>query len=230
MKILIGEDEVLIAEHLRDIVKSFDFEVVGIGHNKEEIIRLIDKTKPDIALLDIRMKGKNDGIEIGEYIMQNYNFPIIYITAHSDTEIVQKALKTKPSGYIIKPFKSMDVFTAINIATDQYRSKKNDNFIMIKDGYKTIKLFLYEILYIKSFNNYIEIYTKRKKYLERNSLENIFNTIDSEDFRQVHRSYVVNLNYTKELTTQKLLIEEDEIPVSRKYYKELKQFLFNKNS
>lgn len=225
MNILIGEDEVLIAEHLRDIVTSFGYHVVGIGHNKEDIIKLIDKKRPNIALLDIRMKGKNDGVDIGEYILHNYTFPIIYITAHSDKEIVQNALKTKPSGYIIKPFNSMDVYTAIQIALDQFNNKKKDNFILIKDGYKTVKLYLYDILFIKSYNNYIEIYTNKRKYLERNSLENICNTIDSENFIQVHRSYVINLNYAKELKTNQIVLEDFEVPVSRKYYKDLKSIL-----
>lgn len=225
MNILIGEDEVLIAEHLRDIVTSFNYNVIGIGHNKEDIISLIDKKQPDLALLDIRMRGKNDGVDIGEYIMQNYNFPIIYITAHSDKDIVQNALKTKPSGYIIKPFKAMDVYTAIQIAVDQFSHMKKDNFILIKDGYKTIKLYLYDIIFIKSYNNYIEIKTKKKKYLERNSLENICKTIDSEYFIQVHRSYVINLNYAKELKTNEVVLDDIEVPVSRKYYKELKSIL-----
>jgi len=225
MRILIGEDDILIAEHLKEIIKSFGYDVVGVAHNKEQILKLIDKTDPNLALLDIRMEGKYDGIEIGETILKNYNFPIIYITAHSDREIIQKALKTKPSGYIIKPFKSMEVFTALQIAAENFSNKKADNFILIKDGYTTIKLFLYEIIYIKSDNNYIEIYTEKTKYLERNSLESILSTINSDNFMKVHRSYVINLNHLKEFKSNTVILGERSIPVSRKYIKELKDII-----
>lgn len=227
MRIIIGEDEILIAEHLKDIVKSFGYDIVGIAHNKEDIIDLVNRTDPNLALLDIRMKGMYDGIEIGEYIMKNYNFPVIYITAHSDSEIIDKALKTKPGGYIIKPFKSMDVFTAINIAVDNFTSSKADNFIMIKDGYKTVRLFQYEIVYLKSDNNYVDIFTEKNHYLERNSLENLYSSLNNDCFMQVHRSYVINTDKITEIRTNKVLLGEVEIPVSRKFMNELKS-RFNK--
>lgn len=227
MRIIIGEDDILIAEHLKDIVKSFGYDIVGIAHNKEDIIDLVNRTNPNLALLDIRMKGMYDGIEIGEYIMKNYNFPVIYITAHSDSEIIDKALKTKPGGYIIKPFKSMDVFTAINIAVDNFTSSKADNFIMIKDGYKTVRLFQYEIVYLKSDNNYVDIFTEKNHYLERNSLENLYSSLNTDCFMQVHRSYVINTDKITEIRTNKVLLGEVEIPVSRKFMNGLKS-RFNK--
>lgn len=229
MRILIGEDDILIAEHLSDIVRSFGHEMVGMGHSKSEILSLIKRTDPDLILLDIRMEEAYDGIEIGEYIQQNYNFPVIFLTAHSDQEIVSRALKTKPSGYIIKPFKPMDIFTAIHIAMDKFRGTRNENFILVKDGYHTIKLFLFDILYVKSDNNYIEIYTKERKFVERLSLENFCENIGSTDFLRVHRSYLINLNYATELKTQSVVVHGIEIPVSRKYQNELRG-RFQKNT
>lgn len=223
MRVVICEDEILIAEHLKLIVKSFGFEVVGIAHNKKDMLALIARTNPNIALVDIRMEGRYDGIEIGEEILNNYNFPLIYITAHSDNEIIQKALKTKPGGYIIKPFKAMDIFTAINIAVDNFSAAKNDNFILVKDGYKSVKLYNYEILFLKTDNNYVEIYTDKTLYIERISLDNMLETINSEHFMKVHRSYAVNLDHVKELKSRELIIGRHIVPVSRKYYKDFKE-------
>lgn len=230
LNILIGEDEVLIAEHLSDIVQSFDYNVVGIGHKKEDILQLIDATKPDIALLDIRMIGKYDGVEIGEYILNNYNFPVIYITAHSDKDIIHKALKTKPSGYIIKPFTPMDVYTALNIAVEKFEKSNAEKYLLIKDGYKDVKLHINDIFYICSDNNYVEIHTKEKKYLERNSLEKVSERINSEDFIKVHRSYVVNLSHASELSGTTLMVNKEKIPVSRSYLKNVKSGFILKNS
>lgn len=228
MRIVIGEDEVLIAEHLRDIVEGFKHEVVGLGHHKEEIIRMIDRTKPDLVLLDIHMEGKFDGIEIGEYVRNNFQMPIIYITAHSNQDIVHKALHTKPSGYIIKPFKPMDVFTALEIAVDKFSKSTSENFILVKDAYKTIKVYLFDILYLKSDNNYVEIHTQKTKYIERSSLENMLEGINSPDFVKVHRSYAINLSYANKFTARCILVKGTEIPVSRKYSKQLKVALFGK--
>lgn len=228
MRIVIGEDEILIAEHLSDIVTSFKYEVVGIGHNKEEILTLLKKTKPDLVLLDIRMKNKFDGIDIANYILHNYAIPFIFITAHSDKEIIEKALPTKPSGYIIKPFKPMDVYTAIKIATERFRSGKSDNFLMLKEGYKQVKVFCFKIVYIKSDNNYIEIYTEKKTYIKRCSLESVHNLLKSEDFIRVHRSYIVNKNYIKALLSNQIEVISKTIPVSRKYLKALKKAFLGK--
>ena len=223
MRVVICEDEILIAEHLKIIVESFGYEVVGIAHNKKDMMGLIKRTDPQIALVDIRMEGRYDGIEIGEEILLNYNFPLIYITAHSDNEIIQKALKTKPGGYIIKPFKAMDIYTAITIAVDNFSAAKNDNFILVKDGYKSVKLYNYEILFIKTDNNYVEIYTDKTMYIERTSLDNMIETINSEQFMKVHRSYAVNLDHVKELKSRELIIGRHLVPISRKYYKDFKE-------
>jgi DNA-binding LytR/AlgR family response regulator len=229
MRILIGEDDILIAEHLKDIVKSFGYDVIAIAHNKEDILKLIDKHKPNLALLDIRMEGRYDGIEVGEYVLNNYNFPVIYITAHSDNDIIQKALKTKPNGYIIKPFKAMDIYTAMNIAVENFTSKKTEKFILIKDGYNTIKIFLYEIIYLKSDNNYVEIITGKRTYVERISLENILSTINSEDFIRVHRSFAINTTHLKELKSSNVVVGDHLIPVSRKFLKSVKEKLLFKS-
>ena len=223
MRVVICEDEILIAEHLKTIVKSFGYEVVGIAHNKKDMLGLIKRTDPQIALVDIRMEGRYDGIEIGEDVLLNYNFPLIYITAHSDNEIIQKALKTKPAGYIIKPFKAMDIFTAMNIAMENFTASRTDNFIMIKDGYKSVKLYHYEILFLKSDNNYVEIYTDKTLYIERISLESMLSTINSENFMKVHRSFAVNIDHVKELKSRELIVGSHLIPVSRKYIKEFKE-------
>lgn len=222
MNILIAEDDILIAEHLKDIVLSFNYNVIGIAHKKDKVIELIEKNVPDVALLDINMENKYDGIEIGEYIQKNYNFPIIYITAHSEKETIEKALKTKPSGYIVKPFKDMEIFSSIQIAFDKFRSNKSDNYILIKDGYKVAKLYVFDILFVKSDNNYVEIFTKDNKYIERISLASIIESIDSDNFVKVHRSYIINTDYVREIKSLSVIVGDYEIPVARKYRKELK--------
>jgi len=228
MRIVIGEDEILIAEHLKDIVNSFKHKVVGVGHNKDEILILIEKTKPDMVLLDIRMESKFTGIEIGEILLHQYGIPFIYISAHSDKEIIERALPTKPSGYIIKPFKPMDVYTAIQIASDKFRRTVKDNYILVKDSGKKVKVYNYNILFFKSDNNYVEIHTKAKTYVLRSSLEKIAEQLTDDGFVKAHRSYIINSNHITALNTHYISINSYRIPISRTHYKKVKQ-LFNKS-
>ncbi len=228
MRIVIGEDEILIAEHLKDIVNSFKHEVVGVAHRKNKILDIIAKTKPDMVLLDIRMESKFTGIEIGKILLHRYGIPFIYITAHSDKEIIEKALPTKPSGYIIKPFKPMDVYTAIQIASDKFRRTIKDNYILVKDSGKKIKLYYYNILFFKSDNNYVDIHTKTKTYVLRSSLEKIAKQLTDDGFIKVHRSYIVNSNYMTALNTRYISISSHRIPISRANYKQVKK-LFHKS-
>lgn len=217
MRILIGEDNVLTAEYLKDIVESFGNEVVGIGHNKEDMIRMIDKYIPDLLLQDISMVQATDGIEVGRYVLENYSFPHIYITAHSDKNIVEKALVTKPVGYVIKPFIPMNVYSAIQIALDHFRDHHEQEILTIKDGYNLIKLPYYSIQYLKSDNVYIEIHTSKKVYIVRDSLEQIHLKLDQNLFLRTHRSYIVNRHHVENLGSNLMGIKGTTIPISRKY-------------
>ncbi len=217
MRILIGEDEVLTAEYLKDIIESYGNEVVGIGHNKEEVIRMIDKFIPDMLLQDICMNETNDGIDIGRYVLENYSFPHIYVTAHSDQHIVEKALETKPVGYVIKPFIPINVFSAIQIALDHYRDHHEQEVLTIKNGYNIIKLPYYSILYIKSDNIYIEIHTSKKVFIIRDSLEQIHQRLDPDLFLRTHRSYIINRHHVENMGANLIYIKGIAIPISRKY-------------
>lgn len=217
MRILIGEDDVLTAGYLKDVVESFGNEVVGIGHNKEDIIRMIDKYIPDLLMQDISMVQTTDGIEVGRYVLENYSFPHIYITAHSDKNIIEKALATKPVGYVIKPFVPMNVYLAIQIALDHFRDHHEQEILTIKDGYNLIKLPYYSIQYLKSDNVYIDIHTSKKVYIVRDSLEQIHLKLDQNLFLRTHRSYIVNRHHVENLGSNLLDIKGTTIPISRKY-------------
>jgi len=224
IKILIGEDEVLIAEYLADILNSFEYDDVEIAHNKNEIIDKVKSYEPDLALLDIRMEGKYDGIEIGEYITENLDIPIIYITAHSDKEIVQKALKTKPSAYIIKPFTEMDVFSAVEIAINSMAKKEVEGELVIKDGHAMVKVKHSDILFITASGNYAEIQTSTKKYLNRTSLDNLLSEIDSPNFIRIHRSHIVNAKMIDIFHANEVSIQNQKLPISRRYKEKLKDY------
>ncbi len=213
-KILIVDDEVLIAEFLKDELNALGYSNIVMAHNHAQCVKQIEEFCPELVLLDIRMKNEREGIEIAQEINQKYHIPFIFITAHSDKEILQQALSTVPAGYITKPIKQVDVYAAIRLVETK-QEKNTEKFIIVKDGYSEIKVLLNTILYAQSDDNYIHIFTTTKKYTVRNTLEWFKENTPPEMFHQTHRSYIVNLSKITISTSRSVFIEDTEIPVSR---------------
>lgn len=223
-KILIIEDEAIIAEHLKILLKSLGFHYFETAHNKEDGLLKLNSFNPDLVLLDIRMKNELDGLEIAHSINENNKVPFIFITAHSDAKIIDKAIETKPAAYITKPFKNPDVFAAINIAIKNITNIPNPTF-SFKDGYDEVFIDVNTILFVKSDKNYIDIICESSKYSLRNSLEWFSQSIESDKFMRIHRSYVVNISKISKLTSNFVEISQNQIPVSRKYLADLRMRL-----
>ena len=186
-----------------------------MAHNKAQCIKQIESFSPELILLDIRMRNDREGIEIAEEINQKYNIPFIFITAHSDREILQEALATRPAGYITKPIKQIDVYAAIRLVESKHKEESQEKFMVIKDGYSEIKVMFDTILYAQSDDNYIHIFTTTKKYTVRNSLEWFRENTPAEMFHRSHRSFIVNLSKISKSNSKSVFIDDIEIPVSR---------------
>ncbi len=213
-KILVVDDEVLIAEYLKDVLYSLDFTSVQLAHDCEEAFLMIKRNKPDLILLDIRMNRELEGIEIAKILNEDYQLPFIFITAHSDKEIISKALEMSPLGYLIKPFKKMEVFAALNIAMTAIKKKEVD-YIIFKDGHETVKLLIPDILYVLSEGNYINIISTTKKYVIRYTLKWFKENTLNKGFEQVHKSYIINTTKVDRVTSKSVTIGDVEIPTSR---------------
>ncbi len=116
IKVLIVEDEVLIAEDMKSILTNIDYSVETIAHTLEDGLKALRTCDIDIALLDINLGGNMDGIKIAEEINKNYQFPFLFVTSYSSKMVVDQAKHTRPMGYIVKPFDEGDLFTSIEIA------------------------------------------------------------------------------------------------------------------
>ena len=115
-KILIVEDELLVSVDLKHILESMDYDVIGSASSGEEAISIAGKTFPDIVLMDIMLKGDLDGIETAVLINNLYDIPIVYLTAYHTSEILERAKKAEPYGYIVKPFNEFQLHSTIEIA------------------------------------------------------------------------------------------------------------------
>ena len=104
VKVLIVEDEMIVARDLQGNLERMGYEVAGIAVSGRMAVKLATRTRPDVVLMDIGLKGEMDGIEAAEEIGGMLDVPVIFLTAHSDKHTFIRAKKTRPSGYIVKPF------------------------------------------------------------------------------------------------------------------------------
>ncbi len=113
LKILIIEDNNLIALNLQEQLKRLGHNIIKIVSNGKNAIKLTEETNPDLILMDIQLKGDLDGIETAQIIKDKYNTPIIYLTAYYTNELLDRAQKTQPVAYITKPYEEEELQAAV---------------------------------------------------------------------------------------------------------------------
>lgn len=129
LKILIVEDEAIIAMDLQDRFKYWGYKSPMVASSKEEALKITNKIKPDLVLIDIKLKS-DSGIEIAKNINDNFDTAIIYLTGYLDEEIVQLMRSTKPYGYISIPFEENQL--KYNVEDALYRRRIYQRFILSK--------------------------------------------------------------------------------------------------
>jgi PAS domain S-box-containing protein len=123
-RIMLVEDEKVVAADIQECVTGLGYEVVGSAATGTEALRLAVNTQPDLVLMDIKLKGVLDGIDVAGALYDQLKIPVVYLTAHADAEILERAKLTAPSGYVLKPFDDRTLRTAIEIAFDRYRRER----------------------------------------------------------------------------------------------------------
>lgn len=115
-RLLIVEDEALVADDLEQRLSRLGYDVVGLADNGEQALRLAGEFKPDLVLSDIQIKGSRDGIQVANQLALEQGIPVVFLTAHADEATFQQAKAAGPYGYILKPYGDGDLRTAIEIA------------------------------------------------------------------------------------------------------------------
>ena len=137
VKILVVEDELIIADNICDALEDLGYEALEPAINYTEAIARIEEEKPDIAILDIQLSGKKTGIDIARKIRESYNFPFIFLTSNSDALTVNQAKEVMPPAYLVKPFSKDEIYTSVEIALHNFSKKigeADDNKLIIKDS------------------------------------------------------------------------------------------------
>ena len=218
IKIGIVEDEMIIASVIQDCLEKLNYEVVEPVMSFNEAIEMLYVEQPDIVIIDIRISGKKDGIELAEYIRENYSIPFIFLTANSDKETLSRAKKTNPNAYLLKPFTQNDLFTAIEIGLNNFEMQKTinsklQNSIVIKDGYNLVNVPFSDIVYFVCADNYLKLILKNgKTLLTRSTIAEMNNRLPQDQYSQISRSIIINKSFISKVEKNKVFI--NDIPLS----------------
>jgi DNA-binding NarL/FixJ family response regulator len=131
-RILVVEDEPIIADDIAGFLVENGFEIAGITHTAEKAINCLKDNVIDAAVLDINLGDGMDGIQLAEIIHDKFQIPFVFCTAHGDRATIERAKSTFPSGYLLKPFNEKELFAALDIALYQYIQRKNKSFNLLK--------------------------------------------------------------------------------------------------
>ena len=238
--VLVVEDESIVSKDIQHSLKKLGYNVVGAAATGEKAIELANSEKPDIVLMDIMLKGDMTGIDTAAKIKEELSIPIIFLTAYADESTLSKAKVTQPYGYIIKPFKEIDLHTSIEMALYKHgkekevekerdllfsivENKESKEFIFVKSNSRLVKLKTEDIYYIEALKDYVVINTLNSRYTIHSTMKDIERKLPAEDFIRVHRSFIVRLDKIAAIEQPNLILENDKktIPIGGSYKEDL---------
>jgi len=230
VKIVVVEDEIIIADNICETLTDLGYDVAEPAISFSEALDTIEMFMPDLAMLDIRISGKRDGIDLAQIIKEKYNIPTIFLTSNTDANTLERAKKVAPAAYLVKPFSKDELYTSIEIALSNFKNQsyKNDvstptalkQALFIKQNQLFIKVKFEDILFIQSDHIYIEIIaTDNHKYLIRSSLNDYISKLDN-NFIRVHRGYIINIQHIESIDQDYVKIANHSIPIGKNYREE----------
>ncbi len=243
IRVFVVEDEAIVSKDIQQSLIRLGYDVVGSSATGEKALSLVEEILPDIVLMDIMLKGDMSGIEAATIIRKDNAIPVIFLTAYADDATLDKAKVAEPYGYIIKPFKEVDLHTAIEMAIYKHKremelvqkqemlyslvenkeAKENKDYIFVKANAKLVKLKMDEIYYIEALKDYVAIHTQAKRYTIHSTMKDIDRKLGNEDFIRVHRSFIVRIDKIASIDFPNLHLENDKkmIPIGGSYKDDL---------
>jgi DNA-binding LytR/AlgR family response regulator len=235
IKILIVEDNVIIADDMQSMLEEIGYEIVDNVIVYEQAEEVLKNQQVDLVLIDIILASDKTGIDLGKHIRSNYDIPFIFVTSNSDRATVENAKSVNPNGYLVKPFEQQDLYTSIEIALSNFSSSgkpsggiqpEEDVAVsnaVLKDSIFVKKQHLYyriqfsDIRFIKADNVYLEVNTVDKKFLVRSPLKDYLEKLPKNKFYRAHKSYIVNVDHIDAINSKDIMIKDTQIPISRDF-------------
>lgn len=231
IKILVVEDEMIIGAKISMFLSELGYEVTGILPRAEEALLQVEENAPDIALLDIQLKGSMDGIALAQVLQKEHQIPVVFLTANSDDATFNRAKEAKPYAFLAKPFKKLDLQRALELtislmanqtpaAQKEQHSIEDAQYILsdrifVRNKDKMVKIMFEAILYIEAERNYCRIVTRTKEYLLTMPMKSLEDQLPPSLFQRIHRSHIVNLAQVDEVDESTVVIGQKTLPLSK---------------
>lgn len=238
--VLVIEDEKIVSIDIQQSLKKLGYNVVGSADTGEKAIELALELKPDVILMDIMLKGDMTGIQAADAIKKEIDVPIVYLTAYTDEATLAKAKLTEPNGYIIKPFKDVDINTNIEMAIYKHNKeaqvkkerdllysiaegKSETEHIYVKTNSRLLKIKLNDIYFVEALKDYVVINTFDSRYTIHSTMKDMEAKLAGDRFMRVHRSFIINLNRIAAIEQPNVILENDKkvIPIGGSYKSDL---------
>ena len=242
INILVFEDESIVRKDIEQTLEKIGYNVVASADNGEDAIDLAVRYRPEVILMDIMLKGDMNGIAAAEEIKRTLDVPIIFLTAYADRSTLGEAKLAEPHGYVLKPFKDVDIQTAVEMAlhkhgkeqemrqeTDFLRSlaehKDDTDIIFVKNRSRLIRVKNSDLLFVEALKDYVVVHTTNESYTIHSTMKDVETKLGGPDFMRVHRSYIVNIEAIESIKYSMITIAgmEKEIPVGGSYKDALAQ-------
>ncbi len=243
---MIIEDDLIIGENLKENLEELGYIPVGVATNYRESIKLFAEEQPDLCMVDIYLKGSaKNGIDTIYELKEQRELPIIYLTSFDDLEIREKAKKTNPSAYLIKPASKQQIDVAIDFALTNFNKAQlpdsiDDNhhhcpylagkgyfFLKVKEKY--IKILTKDIVYLRASGSYCDIFTSVQSYTVSSSLKGLLINLNHESLFRCHRSYAININFIQSFDESNLYLSRGlelvHVQISSNHRRELLDYL-----
>lgn len=226
----IVEDEAIIAEGIIMALESLGYKTTEPAINYTEALKMIEREKPDLVLLDIQLSGSKTGIDVAQKIKDEYDLPFIFLTANGDQMTIDAVKKLDPPAFLVKPFNKKELFASIEIALHNYAkadatlepkvdtSLALNKFIFIKQKDRYFKVNYNDITYLKSDHVYVDIFTESKeRFTIRSTMNDLMQRINSPVFFKVHRRYIVNIEKISYINGHEVMVANESIPITKEY-------------
>lgn len=234
IRVLIVEDDPMTALTIEENLSEDGFIICGKAFDYESAIRLMKAESPDLALVDIALKNKPDGIETAHELKRIKPIPIVYLTGNTESETFQRAEKTNPAGFLHKPFRPKELSHQLKLATANFYQEgvgeiihMPDHFYVSETTNKLRRINHAGIFYLNAEGAYSEIFLTQEEYL-RHDLKKTYKDKASvvvsiglgkilkrlpDQFYRISRSIVINLNYLNEIEPDRIRVGPYEIPL-----------------
>jgi two-component system response regulator LytT len=225
--VCILDDDLDLAENLKEFLCASDYDVKGVFSTPEECLEFLKLNPADLLIVDINLGGKVDGTQVVKRLKELYPFvKVIYTTGYSDLEILDLVKETQYDAFLSKPFRFKSLLSTIYLVLN--KTDKNDGkgkMIKIRFKGRIIPFDQDSILYIESSGLYSVIHSVNQKYVVRGLLKEIYSELNQENFFRVHKSYVINLKEVTSISSRECLVKGVRIPLRRGVFRTLLEMI-----